>query len=531
MSDLISLKEFRRQTETAGLDEHAETLERSVHRLRAAATATAAMARNEAIVPAAAAAPTVSVSTLVAQEFERMKGFVVQLYEGTSSDHSFLDAAGNAIDCLPFDQQPTVKAARKKGIEPKSELPPPPGLDHIPEFGVNAMDSGPKPTGMVAPLRQGRVDLYGNKVATPAGTVPFRRLSLAQLAQVGRLDLHFKKAHTHVHDPRPVFHDRAAHRPPAPVAGGNVPIAPAAADIPETHRHAGFQFGPFQQSGVISGISSYLNVWNPNPDPGAMSLSQQWILGPVQPTNHPQTVESGWQVCPSNYPFSRYSILFIFFNPDGYSTNSGYVYNQHMEGFIAAKDAHWAAGVALGQTSTLGGTQYAFLMVWQRDNDGNWNLYMGTSDSDLSGVGYFPGAYYTPGLASGADFIQFGGEVASQRGGTATGPMGSGVMPASAALSNFGNVAFQSHLQLQATGGTSFQDVDDRIAIPIGGDPQFYTGAIGTDSSWKILLLRRRKRTLTPLRPRRDRSQPAPSGAGCRREIARWGTRVAPSNV
>jgi hypothetical protein len=480
MADLISLKEFRKQIETAVLDEHAETLERSVHRLRAARTA--AMAPNKATVPAAAAAPTVSVSTLAAQEFERMKGFLVQLYEGTSSDHSFLDSAGNAIDCLPFDQQPTVRAARKKGIEPKRELPPPPELDHPPEFGVNSMDSGPKPTGMVAPLRQGRVDPYGNKVATPAGTVPFRRLSLAQLAQVGSLDLHFKKAPAHVHDSRPVFRHAGAPWSPAPVAGGNVPIAPAAADIPETHRYAGFQFGPFQQSGVISGISSYLNVWNPNPAPGAMSLSQQWILGPVQPTGHPQTVESGWTVQPF---FGSQCTLFIFFNPDGYSTRSGYVYNQQMEGFIAVPGAHWAGGLSMGQFSTPGPTQYTVLMVWLRGNDGDWNLYMGTSDSDKSPVGYFPGYLYTPGLASGADAIQFGGEVASQVGFTTTGAMGSGIMPASADLANYGNVAFQSHLQQQATGGTSWEDVDDTIATPIGQvqDRQFYTGAIGTDSS------------------------------------------------
>ena len=155
------------------------------------------MDRSDATVPQAAEAPTVSASTLAAQEFERMKGFLVQLYEGTSCDHSFLDAAGNAIDCLPFDQQPTVKAARERqGIEPKRvnshRLPETRATP--PEFGINSMDSGPKPTGMVAPLRQGRVDPYGNKVATPAGTVPFRRLSLARLAQVGRLDLHFKKA-------------------------------------------------------------------------------------------------------------------------------------------------------------------------------------------------------------------------------------------------------------------------------------------------------------------------------------------------
>ncbi len=70
MADLISLKEFRKQTETAILDEHVETLERSINRLRAAEPA--AIARSVATVPEAAEAPSVSVSTLAAQEFEGM---------------------------------------------------------------------------------------------------------------------------------------------------------------------------------------------------------------------------------------------------------------------------------------------------------------------------------------------------------------------------------------------------------------------------------------------------------------------------
>ena len=212
-------------------------------------------------------------------------------------------------------------------------------------------------------------------------------------------------------------------------------------------------------------------------------------VGPGQhsstPTNLPQTVESGWMVQPGL--FGPDSTLFIFFNPDGYSTNSGYLHNQNGEGFIAAPGAHWGAGVALGTSSLGPGTQAAFLMLWQRGNDGDWTLYVGNSDStsDLSAVGYFPGQYYTPALASGADFIQFGGEVAPQNGLSPTGPMGSGIMPANAALSNYGNVAFQSHLQQQETGGTSFQDVDDSKGMTsIAPDPQFYNGAFGTDSSW-----------------------------------------------
>jgi hypothetical protein len=318
----------------------------------------------------------------------------------------------------------------------------------------------------------------------PPGTVPIRRVALSQLAQAGSLEFQFRKGPPSIRDSRPDFR-RVVPIDPASAGGGDV-VVPAGAIIPERHLHAGFQFGPYQQSGVISGVSSYLNVWNPNPSPGAMSLSQQWILSNAPTsTGYPQTVEAGWQVCPSNYPFSSNAVLFVFFNPDGYNPqNSGYVYNQHMEGFIGATGASWAPGVAMGQFSTLAGPQFSVLMVWTRDNQGDWNLYMGTSQSDLSAVGYFPGAYYSKGLANGADYIQFGGEVASLRGSTATGPMGSGTMPASPSLTNFGNMAFQYQLQFQPTGGSSFLNVDDGAMVPIAEVPQSYLAVFGTDPSW-----------------------------------------------
>ena len=333
MADLISLKEFRSQIERADFDDHAETLERSIHRIRAAATHLADAGRGSAPIPGPTGNSTVSASTVASQEFEGMKDFLVRLYEGTSCGHTFLDASGNPIDCLPFEHQPTVRAARKKGIDPKRKLPPPPPLDHAAEFDIDSMDSGPRPTGLVAPLRQGKVDLYGNKVAAPSGTVPFRRLTLARLAQLGGLERHFRKTPPPVRDPRPVFHRKSGRKSATTPAAADAAIIPATTNTANAHRYAVYQFGPFQQSGVLSGISSFLNVWNPNPAPGAMSLSQQWIVGPTTATGHPQTIESGWQIQPL---FGAQTVFFVYFNPDGYSTNSGYVYNQHMEGFIAA---------------------------------------------------------------------------------------------------------------------------------------------------------------------------------------------------
>ena len=65
-------------------------------------------------------------------------------------------------------------------------------------------------------------------------------------------------------------------------------------------------------------------------------------------------------------------------------------------------------------------------------------------------------------------------------------------------MANFGNVAFQSYLQLQETGGTSFQDVDDSAKITIAPDPRFYNAVRHRLVLGKILLLWRRKRAFTP---------------------------------
>lgn len=482
MSDTISLKEFRRQLDSASLDMHAETLERSVGRLLASAKAKA-----EGI-GKTLEAKNVSVSTVAAKEFDRMKGFLTTLYDGTSAEHSFIDSGGNLIDCIPWDQQPTVKAAKRAGHEPRRQSPPAPVLDHPEEFGLDAMPAGPKAFGIVAPLRQGLVDLYGNKIATPAGMAPFRRISLARLAHLGSLDRFFtKKAAPPVQDPRPDFKRLAT----APVAGAGGQTLPAAEGTPDpfVHRYGASNFGPFQQTAVFSGFSSFLNVWKPDPRPGGMSLSQQWILSNGGPYGL-QTIESGWQVAPGNRQNTWDPVLFIYFNPDNYGQagKAGYTFGQSGEGFIAADGAHWAAGSSVSMVSTRGGAQFGFVMVWTRDNEGNWNLHMGSSASDLTYVGYFPGVYYSPGLSSGADYVQFGGEVASAD-TRATGPMGSGVAAADASLTNYGNVAFQYQLKYVPTNGSGqFVDVDVDVLTRSQGhepdDASYYSITHGKAPAW-----------------------------------------------
>ena len=191
---------------------------------------------------------------------------------------------------------------------------------------------------------------------------------------------------------------------PAPVDRGNVPIVPSTANITGNgHRYVVFQFGP-SQPGVISGISSYLNVSNPNPVPGAMSLSQQWILsGPLTSKGLPQSIESDGRFS----PFSGTSVHVIrLLQPRWILTTNRDTYTvRRRRGDIPAQGASWVPGVALSQISALvAGTQFAFLMVWRRGTNGNWNLYWALPDSDLMTVGYFPKEYCSGGVASGADF-------------------------------------------------------------------------------------------------------------------------------
>jgi hypothetical protein len=483
MAETTTLNQFRAELESARFDDSAQTLETALSQVIAASRAAPPVPRaggaGGASVPESAPPPVdaASVSTLAAREFERMKGYLIQYYEGVSPTVSFQDAAGSTIDCLPFQQQPTAKAAQQMGIVPKSQLPPPPVVT-VPTRSAPAPMAG----GMPAQIT--------STTPAPPGSVPIRRVTLQELTQRGSLDQYFRKGPPNFVDARPDFGTVTPQAPPVPVTGPLSSVIPAGAVIPERHLHAGFQFGPFQQPNVISGASSTLNVWDPNPGPGVMSLSQQWILCNVRTsTTIPlQTIESGWQVFSPTIGGSLNAILFIFFNPDGYNpARRGYVSDQNHFGFIGASGAQWAPGVALSPVSVRGGSQFGVVMVWTREdsgpNAGDWNFYMGTSPSNLSAVGYFPGQLYSA-LSRGADFIQFGGEVASAVGATATGPMGSGVMPSDASLSNFGNVAFQSQLKLQPTGSTAFTDVDESVLLPIAEVPQLYSAAFGSSSDF-----------------------------------------------
>ena len=187
-----------------------------------------------------------------------------------------------------------------------------------------------------------------------------------------------------------------------------------------------------EQRVANKGGDSRLNVWRPNVDPGVFSLSQHWYSGGTG--DGKQTVEGGWQVYPDKYGTTN-PALFIFYTPDNYATGC---YNLDCAGFVQVNNS-WVLGGSLLPVSTDGGTQYIIRMQWQL-YEGNWWLFVKGAGNYIA-VGYYPGSLYGSGqLSRNAEYVKYGGEVASNSSDEA-GQMGSG---------NFANTGWQ-HAAYQRT--------------------------------------------------------------------------------
>ena len=228
-----------------------------------------------------------------------------------------------------------------------------------------------------------------------------------------------------------------------------------------------------------------MNVWDPNPDPGVFSLSQLWIS--AQNGGPHQTIESGWQIYFLEYG-DRLPHLFIFFTNNNYADGSGW-YNLNRPpgqqlGFIqldtpAARS--WVIGDALSESgvglSAIGGPQTNLIMQWQRDsNTGNWFLYLGRDDGSPDAIGYYPQQLFGAGpLASASQRVDFGGEVCSVVGSTATGEMGSG-QPAS---SGWKRAAYQDRICFLPTSGDRLQPAS-LMPVVDDNDSSFYSIVVGS---------------------------------------------------
>ncbi|HYH66056.1 MAG TPA: hypothetical protein VD866_15285 [Urbifossiella sp.] len=105
-------------------------------------------------------------------EFERMRDYLLRLYDGVRPVGTHRDPSGAVVDCVPFDQYPTVRAARAAGHEVARTAPRP--------SGFATPDCGPPTAATALP-----------PPPCPPGNVPMARLTLDELARHGTLDRFF----------------------------------------------------------------------------------------------------------------------------------------------------------------------------------------------------------------------------------------------------------------------------------------------------------------------------------------------------
>ncbi len=115
--------------------------------------------------------------TVAPAEFEAMRAYLLRLYESVHPVGTHLDPSGNVVDCIPFDQFPTVRAARDAGVEVARSAPRPAGFAPDPA-------SGPRPAPIPSRPRS----------PCPAGAVPFVRVTLDSLVPFGSLDRYLNRA-------------------------------------------------------------------------------------------------------------------------------------------------------------------------------------------------------------------------------------------------------------------------------------------------------------------------------------------------
>jgi hypothetical protein len=317
--------------------------------------------------------------------FADMQAYILSLYDKMEAKHSFMDETGAVYDCIPAEQQPSLRGSRGR-------------IPSAPDAPQHEAAGGPndelRDSLIGSPLRSDKKDQFGNVMDCPQGTIPMRRVTMEQLARFETLKDFFRKG---------------------PRAGGRPPQMIEPPTVAATHRWA----HAFQNVSNGGG-HSYLNLWGPFVDTSngqIFSLSQHWYVGGSG--GNLQTLECGWQVYPQFYGDNS-PHLFTYWTADNYNTTG--CYNLTCNAYVQLPGAPIAPGMPLGPVSVVGGPQYVVeLTYWH--TGGRWWLYFnGTSGSNA--IGYYPDTLYSGGaLAGNAAEIDYGGETV---GTTSFPPMGSG---------------------------------------------------------------------------------------------------------
>jgi hypothetical protein len=323
-----------------------------------------------------------------------MKSHILKLYQGIESKHSFVDDNGSIFDCIPVNQQPSLRGAAP------AKAPNLPAMERKPGVVARTATGDRHPVEITSQFAAQK-DKYGNQMSCPEGCIPMRRITLEEIARFTNLEHFFQKSPEGEGVP-------AA----APNSSAAAIVAPQGPSVAATHRWA----HAYQTVNNLGG-HSYINVWDPSIGNNQIfSLSQHWYV--AGSGSGLQTAEVGWQVYPQKYNTSK-PVFFIYWTADNYSKTG--CYNLDCSAFVQTNH-NWTIGGTLSPWSTYGGAQYEIQVTFYL-YQGNWWLYVGGTDA-AHAIGYYPTSIYKGGAMSHhAASIDYGGETV----GTTSFPgMGSG---------------------------------------------------------------------------------------------------------
>jgi hypothetical protein len=317
------------------------------------------------------------------QAFREMQNHVQQLYEGVEVMDSFEDAGGHVFDCIPIEQQPSLRGH----VGP---IPQPPDLTQVLQGGA------PVPRAPVVDRNREEppYDRHGNQMQAPPGTIPIRRVTLDELSRFQNLREFFRKDPIIPRSPGTLTMPPRSRAVPKRV----VPTVPDV-DTGKNHRYA-YTHQTVDNVGAHNSMALYAPMVDGNQ---IFSLAQHWYAAGTG-AGH-QTLEIGWQVYPGKYGHAN-PVLFIYWTADNYASTGNY--NLDAPAFVQTNSA-WTIGGALSPVSTVGGQQMEIEVGVYLFN-GNWWLYMGGIAAE-NAIGYYPTSLYQGGaMATKATEILFGGE-------------------------------------------------------------------------------------------------------------------------
>ncbi len=336
-------------------------------------------------------------------KFTEMQAHLADLYADVEAEASFEDAGGRVIDCIPIEQQPSLRGG-------DAPIATPPDLSPV-LHGRAPTASSELP---MAPTDFGRRDRHGNRMRVPAGTIPVHRVTLSDLARFPSLG-------------------DFLHKEAGPTA---VPPSVPDASTANNHRYA-YTHQTVNNIGAHNSLAVYSPAIN---NDQVFSLAQHWYAGGTG--NGHQTLEVGWQVYPAKYGHAH-PVLFIYWTADNYKTTGAY--NLDQPGFVQTNTA-WTIAGALSPVSVRGGQQME-IQVTTYLYQGNWWIYLGGVTA-AHALGYYPTSLYSGGqMATSAQEILFGGETVTKQ--VSWPGMGSGEF----ASGGWQQAAYQRNIYYYPTGG------------------------------------------------------------------------------